>query len=139
MNTVQLRLRLRDLCLLLLDNRRKETCLFVQLLGKRINIIEQSLILSHKTWRTLRRSNEVVAVSRDDMIVGTGGRLVRWRGHGLSRCVYIYRIVLRKVRGVAESVGIASRNGGLPTARIGKRVKRGASTIRPWRDQVVKL
>jgi hypothetical protein len=123
MNTVELWLGLLDLCLLLRDNRRKETCLLVELLSKRINIIEEALVLAHKAWRTLRCSDEVIAIARDHVIVGTGSGLVRWRGHGLSSCVYIYGIVLRKIGGVAEGVGVVGRYGGLPTASIGKCVK----------------
>jgi hypothetical protein len=90
----------------------------MKLLRKRINVVEEGLVLTNKTRGTLRCSHEVIAVSGDDVIECTGSGLVRRRGYGLSGCVDIYRKVLRKIGGVAErmGVGVAGGDGSLSTA-----------------------
>lgn len=95
MNTIELLLGWRGLCLLLLGTRREKTSWFMKLLSKWIDTRKESLVLANETRRTLRRPNELITVSREDVIECAGSSLVRWRGHGLSNSVNIYRKILR--------------------------------------------
>ena len=63
--------------------------MLVKLLRERINVVEQSLVLTHKTRRSLRCADEFIIVSGVDVIKCAGRRLVRGGRHGLGRCIYI--------------------------------------------------
>jgi hypothetical protein len=95
MKAIELLLGWRGLCLLLLGTRREETSWFMKLLSKWIDARKEGFVLANETWRTLRCPNEVITISRDDVIKCAGSGLVRWRGHGLRNCVNVYREILR--------------------------------------------
>jgi hypothetical protein len=95
MKTIELLLGWRGLCLLLLGTRREETGRLMKLLSKRIDARKKGLVLANETRRTLRCPNELITVSREDVIERACSGLVGWRGHGLSNCVNIYRKILR--------------------------------------------
>jgi hypothetical protein len=97
MKTIELLLGWRGLCLLLLSTRARgeETSWFMKLLSKWIDTRKEGLVLANETRRSLRCPNVVITVSREDVIECAGSGLVRWRGHGLSNCVNIYRKILR--------------------------------------------
>jgi hypothetical protein len=96
MKAIELLLGWRSLCLLLLSTRREETSLLMKLLGKWVNIVEEGLVLTNKTRGALGGPNEVITPG-DKVLECTGSRLVRWRGHGLSSRVDIYRKVRGKI------------------------------------------
>jgi len=81
MKAIELLLGWRGLCLLLLGTRREEACWLMKLLSKWINTRKKGLVLANKTRRTLRRPNEVITVSGENVVESAGSGLVRWRGH----------------------------------------------------------
>jgi len=95
MKTIELLLGWRGLCLLLLGTRREETSWLMKLLSKWIDARKKGLVLANETRRTLRCPDELITVSREDVIERACSGLVRWRRHGLSNCVNIYRKILR--------------------------------------------
>jgi hypothetical protein len=69
----------------------------MKLLGKWVNVIENALVLANKTRGTLWCPYKVVIAPRNDVVVCSGRRVMRWRGHRLGSCVNIYRKVLGKI------------------------------------------